>query len=97
MSIIVLVELQVKPEAVDALKSNLKAVLPETRAYDGCQGIDTYGNLEDGDNLVFYERWDSREHYERYLEWRTETGFIAQLVGMLTAPPGIRYFERVDA
>ena len=97
MSVIVLFDAQVKPEAVDELKSSLKAILPETRAYDGCQGIDIYGNIEDGSNLVFYERWDSREHHERYLAWRTETGVMDQLGAMLTAPPSIRYFERVDA
>ncbi len=97
MSVIVLLEAHVKPEAVDELKSSLKALLPDTRAYDGCQGIDIYGNLEDGGNLVFYERWDSREHYEKYLAWRTETGVMDQLGAMLTAPPSIRYFERVDA
>jgi quinol monooxygenase YgiN len=46
---------------------------------------------------VFYERWDSRQHYEKYLAWRTETGVADQLVAMLAAPPSIRYFERVDA
>ncbi len=97
MSVIVLLEAHVKPEAIDELKSSLKALLPDTRAYDGCQGIDIYSNTEDGGNLVFYERWDSREHYEKYLAWRTETGVMDQLGAMLTAPPSIRYFERVDA
>ncbi len=97
MSVIVLFEAHVKPEAVDKMKSSLKVLLPETRAYDGCQGIDIYGNTEDEGNLVFYERWDSREHYEKYLAWRTETGVMDQLGAMLTAPPSIRYFERVDA
>jgi quinol monooxygenase YgiN len=97
MSVIVLLEAQVKPEAVDEVKATLKAILPDTRAYDGCQGIDIYGNLEDGGNLVFYECWDSREHYEKYLAWRTETGVMEKLGAALTGPPSIRYFERVDA
>jgi quinol monooxygenase YgiN len=97
MSVIVLLEAQVKPEAVDEIKASLKALLPDARAYDGCQGIDIYGNTEDRCNLVFYERWDSREHYEKYLAWRTETGVMDQLGAMLTAPPSIRFFERVDA
>ena len=97
MSVIVLLEAQVKPEAVDEVKATLKEIIPDTRTYDGCQGIDIYGNLEDGGNLVFYERWDSREHYEKYLAWRTETGVLEKLGAALTAPPSIRYFERVDA
>jgi quinol monooxygenase YgiN len=97
MSVIVLFDVQVKPEAVDELKATLKAILPETRAYDGCQGFDVFGNLEDGSNLVFHERWDSREHHGKYLAWRTETGVMAKLGAALAAPPRIRFFERVDA
>ena len=97
MSTVVLLEIQVKPEAVDEMKALLKKILPDTRAYEGCQGLDLYGNLDDTGNLVFYERWDSRQHYEKYLAWRTETGVADQLVAMLAAPPSIGYFERVDA
>lgn len=97
MSVVVLFEVQVKPEAVKEVKATLKAVLPETRAYDGCQGFDVFGNLDDGNNLVFYERWASREHHKKYLAWRTETGFMEKMGATLTGPPNVRYFERVDA
>jgi quinol monooxygenase YgiN len=96
MSVVVLLEMQVKPEAVNEVKALLKQLLPDTRAYAGCQGIDIYGNLDDAGNLVFYERWDSRDHYQKYLAWRTETGVVDQLTAKLTGPPNIRYFERVD-
>ena len=56
MSVVVLLEIQVKPEALDEMKAFLKKNLPDTRAYDGCQGIDIYGNLDDTGNLVLYER-----------------------------------------
>jgi quinol monooxygenase YgiN len=45
MSIVVLLEIQVKPEALDEMKAFIKKILPDTRAYDGCQGLDVYGNL----------------------------------------------------
>jgi quinol monooxygenase YgiN len=97
MSTVVLLEIQVKPESVDEMKAFLQRIIPETRAYDGCQGLDLYGNLDDPGNLVVYERWASRQHYEKYLAWRSETGVADQLGAMLAAPPSIRYFERVDA
>jgi quinol monooxygenase YgiN len=96
MSVMVLLEMQVKPEAVNEVKGLLKQLLPDTRAYAGCQGIDIYGNLDDGGNLVFYERWNTRDHYQRYLAWRTETGVLEKLSAKLTGPPKIRYYERVD-
>jgi quinol monooxygenase YgiN len=97
MSTVVLLEIQVKPEAIDEMKAFLKGILPDTRTYDGCQGVDIYGNVDDTGNLVFYQRWDSRQHYEKYLAWRTNTGIATQLRAMAASPPSIRYFERVDA
>ena len=96
MSIVVLLEIQVKPEALDEMKAFIKKILPDTRAYDGCQGLDVYGNLDDTGTLVLYERWESLQHYEKYLAWRTETEIVNQLGAMLAAPPSIRYFERLD-
>ncbi|MDH3602532.1 MAG: antibiotic biosynthesis monooxygenase [Candidatus Tectomicrobia bacterium] len=97
MSVVVLLEVQVKPEDVDNMKAYFKEILPDTRAYDGCQGIDVYGNLDESTNLVLYERWDSRQHYDNYLAWRAETGVVDRLGSMLSGPPSIRYYERVDA
>jgi quinol monooxygenase YgiN len=96
MSVIVLVELQVKPDAVNEVKGLLKQMLPDTRAYAGCQALDIYGNLEDTGNLVFHERWESRDHYQRYLAWRTETGAFDKLGAKLSGPPKIRYYDRLD-
>ena len=93
---VVLLEVQVKPECVEEVKAFLKEALPDTRAYDGCQGIDIYGNLDESSNLVFYERWDSREHYQKYLNWRTETGVFEQLGSKLAGPASIRYYDRID-
>ena len=35
MSVVVLLEMQVKPEAVKEVKAQLKQLLPDTRAYAG--------------------------------------------------------------
>lgn len=97
MAIMVLLEGKAKPDSVDRLKAALQNLFPETRRYEGCRGIAAYTNADDGLNVVFVEHWETRAHHERYLAWRTETGVIAELVGMLEAPPTIRYFEETDA
>ena len=96
MAVLVLLEVKVKPESINDMKSLLKEVLPDTRAHDGCQGVTVYGNLDDSNNLVLVEHWDSRDHYGKYLAWRTERGDLERLVSMLAEEPSIRYFERVD-
>lgn len=97
MSVLVLLEAPVKPEEISNMKSYLAQLFPETRAQEGCESIDVYFNTEDDGNMVMIERWDSRPKHEEYLAWRTETGVIPKLVGMLAGPPSIRYFERTDA
>ena len=97
MSVVVLLEVQVKPEEVDNIKAYFKEILPDTRAYEGCQSIDMYGNLDESTNLVLYECWESRQYYEKYLAWRNETGVVEKLGSMLSGPPSIRYYERVEA
>jgi quinol monooxygenase YgiN len=86
MSVMVLFDAKVKPEAVEQLKATLKELLPSTRACDGCQGIDIFCNLDDGNNLVFREHWDSREHHQKYLAWRTETGVMEKLGAACSEP-----------
>ena len=93
---LVLLEGVAKPETVEKLQALVKSRFPETRAFEGCQGITAFLN-DDGKTFVFVEHWDSKEHYEKYYAWRDETGVIAELVGMLEAAPSIRFFDPVDA
>ncbi len=97
MSVLVLHDAQVKSDDVSAMKTYLAEIVPDTRVYDGCQGIDVYFNTEDAGNMVMVEHWDSRTHHEKYLAWRTETGAFDRLAAMLAGAPNIRYLERIDA
>lgn len=97
MSVTILLDAQVKPEAVDEMISFLKEILPDTRVYEGCQGIEVQQNQEDSSNLVMIEKWESRQLYEKYLGWRTETGVMDKIGSMLSQPPSIRYFDQIDA
>ena len=97
MSVLVLLEVQVKPEAIVDMKSYLAEILPETRAYDGCLGIDVYTNTEDKGNFVAVEYWDTRTHHQEYSAWRTEKGDMEKISTMTAGPPNIRFYERIDA
>ena len=92
MPVTVLLELQVKEDKVDTLLQTLKAILPDTRAYDGFVAIEVVQNQEKPTNIIFIEKWQTRAHYEKYLGWRTETGVMEQLGAMLAGAPSIRYF-----
>jgi quinol monooxygenase YgiN len=97
MTIMVLLEFKAKAEAVERLKAALPRLFPDTRAYDGCRSITAYTGADDEQTFVFVEYWESKAHYERYLAWRTETGALMEIVGMLEGGISIRYFEQVEA
>lgn len=96
MSVVVTLDLEAKEGSVDELMSTLSAVLPDTRAYDGCHGVIAYTDQDDANGVFLIEHWDSRQHYEKYFNWRIETGAIDKLGTMLAAPPVIRYLDAFD-
>lgn len=93
----VVLELQSSAENIEQLKSIFKEILPDTRKYDGCQSIEVFDNQDDANNLILVERWESRQHYEAYLAWRTETGTLNTIGSLATQPPSIRFYDAVDA
>ena len=96
MAVNVIVEFQAKPEAASQFKDVLIEALPDTRAYDGCQGLEEYHNVDEDGNIVLVEKWESRQHYEKYIAWRTESGLLDKVSEMLAREPSIRYYEKVS-
>ena len=63
----------------------------------GCQNINLTFNVENKHNYVLTEVWDSKEHYEKYLAFRTEDGTIAAVTEMCSEGPTIRIFDITNA
>ena len=95
--VMVLVDLQSKPDEVSNMKSFLTEVLPDTRSYTGCQSLEVFTNKDDDANLVLVEFWDTKAHYEEYLNWRGETGALDKLGEMIAKEPTIRYFNKTSS
>lgn len=96
MAVLVLVEGTVRPEAMNDMMALMREILPDTRAYDGCQEVKVHTNLDTPNDLALVEYWDSRAHYEKYLAWRAETGVLDKIGSMLSGAPSIRYFEQYE-
>ena len=93
MSVTILIEAKIKDnEAFDAL---LLKELPATRSYDGCEGLTVHRNVDDPSNAVVVEQWETRDHYNKYLSWREETGVLAQLLELCDGEPSIRCYTTV--
>ena len=82
MNNLVLASFPAQAGKLDELKNLFRALLGDTRAFDGCISIEVY--VEKGTETIhLVEDWESLEHYEKYLQWRVETGFLALLDSLL--------------
>lgn len=97
MPVTVMLEVKAKKGTGNDLVKTFASLLPDTRAYDGCISLDFYQNQDDPDTLIAHEQWESKEHYQKYLGWREETGVLGQLLAAIDGDPSIRYFDLTDA
>ena len=97
MPVSVLLEGVLKEGLVDEFVEICKSAYPVTRAYDGCQGINLTLNVDDPKNYVMTEIWDSKEHFEQYLAFRTEDGTVDAITAMSEEGPVIRIFDINEA
>ena len=84
MSVIVIINLSAKDESVEEIKKFLKESLPDTRSFEGCQGIQLYVSIESPSKLVLHEKWTSEEAFKKYIAWRAETRALDRLAPMLS-------------
>ena len=97
MSVTVVLEFQAQPDKADAVVKFLRAVLPDTRAYNGFESLSLHQNQDDPSSFLIWEQWVTRRHYDAYLAWRTETGALNEFVDLLAGPPSFRFFDFVGA
>ena len=95
MGTLVLFEVEALAGKAEELIALLDEVLPDTRAYDGCESVAVHRDQDAPDRIVLIERWTSRAQYEAYLQWRAERG-DPRLGVLIAGPPAMRYLEDVD-
>jgi len=82
MSHYVIAEFHAAEGKLADLTAALSGALVETRAYDGCLGLESWLDAE-RHTIMLTEQWVSHDHYDRYLAWRQETGVFDVLAPML--------------
>ena len=97
MTVSVLLEGVLKEDQVEKFTELCKEAYIVTRAYDGCQGINLTLNVENNNNFVMTETWESKEHYEKYLAFRTQDGTVELIGSICDEGPTIRIFDITEA
>lgn len=96
MAITALLEMRVKPDALDqGLHAERHSILTDTRAFEGCLGVDVLIDAADPTHIVAVERWASEERDGAYRAWRAEDG-QTNLASFLAAPPVLTKFASAD-
>lgn len=93
MTCYVVLEVKAKPGTGRDLLGLIEKMLPDTRDKPGCINIDVTRNQDDPDNVLLVMRWESRQHYQGYYDWRVKRGDLNLLGGAIVGSPTIRFFD----
>jgi quinol monooxygenase YgiN len=87
--------IRTKPGRTDEIIDGLTDILPDTRAFAGCNRLDVVQDVDDPTRIALIEEWDSKEQFAAYRAWRAETGTgLARWADALAEPPAIRVYEQ---
>ena len=92
MSVMITLEMPVKPEMLEDYLNILKGALVETRSYKGCRSVTTLVDQETS-SIVLVEEWDSAEDQQAYIAWRVETGLIDAVSPFMQGELVIRTYD----
>ena len=82
----------IQPQKFDDAIAFLRSILPDTRAFDGCEHLETYLDRE-GSRALLIETWTAPENQQSYLGWRVENGFLDQWAAFASAEANIVTWE----
>ncbi|WP_226294252.1 putative quinol monooxygenase [Aquimarina algicola] len=95
MEIMVKFELSAQENHIENIKVFFEKILQDTRDFDGCTGAQVSRSEQNPDKIVLIEYWESDTHFQKYLDWRKQTGDFNTLGSMLTTDPDIQIFELI--
>jgi len=96
MAITAFFEIRVTPESLDqGVHAELHAILSDTRAFEGCLGVEVLIDAADPTHIVAVERWESEEHDAAYRAWRAGDG-QTNLAASLASPPVLTKFSSAE-
>ena len=92
MAITAMLDLQLKPEAVETASEIIHETLAATRAFPGCFHVAVLVDSNDPAHVVLYETWESVEHDSAYRAWRATPEGASRLGSILAAAPKLTLF-----
>lgn len=95
MSVTVLMEPTIAPGKTEEMVALMTEILPDTRTFDGCEGVVMHRDQDAPERVILIEQWASRGHFEAYFAWRGERGDGDRLGALSAGPPSVRYLDAI--
>jgi len=92
MTVLVVLDLELKSDDLAASYAGIEATLAETRQRDGALSVATWVDESDPAKVIVMETWESHDALTSYREWRAGDGTPHQMLAALAAPPRSRSF-----
>jgi quinol monooxygenase YgiN len=92
MTVTALLDLHIAPESSAVALDVLEGVLIDTRAFEGCLGVDVIVDVDDPLHVVAVERWQTLAHDDAYRAWRATPAGASTLGSILAAAPTLTRF-----
>jgi len=96
-NLIMLAELTIKPDRVDAFLDYTTANLALSRGYPGNIAFDILVDEAQPTLIRFYEVWESAKAQQDYMAWRVQAGDLTTLMSFLAAEPRFTALRSVAA
>ena len=87
MAVTSLLDLHLRRDPLADAVAAVDAILKDTRAFDGCLGIEVLEDLADPAHLTIVEHWESLQHDDAYRAWRGTPEGASGLGAHVAAPP----------
>ncbi|HTK64196.1 MAG TPA: antibiotic biosynthesis monooxygenase family protein [Pseudonocardia sp.] len=87
MAVTVVLQVPAQPGKGAELAKSFEDILPDTRAYKGCNGVTVHEDASDPDKLILIEHWDSAEDHTAYSNWRKDSGTLGGVMGLAAGRP----------
>jgi quinol monooxygenase YgiN len=87
------VTIKLVPKDREQTIQHLAQALPITCNYNGCRYSNTLIKVDNAQEIILIQGWDSREHQQKYISWRQETGALDELIALLAEPPEVEFWH----
>ena len=92
MTLIALLDLTLRPEALADTPRVLHETLQATRAFPGCLGVKVLRGADDASRIMVVERWESADNDAAYRAWRETPAGTSRLGSLLAGAPSLTTF-----